>query len=314
MAWPFVAFLFLVVVASLALLIYLRVSRRPAFRQTAKEVVIREPGKRLLGAPQPVAPEARKDLAFARLSQSAYEKIRPEQKSLDFSGAPRVDTALREAGWVPWPDFPDDGLEQEIAKSHLRLQVWTDRSHSSIAVAFGGTVFTSGKDWRSNFRWFIPHHDDEYTEIVKAFAPAFAQEFLRRKEHPDWAFLQHATIYATGHSLGGGLAQQFAYALPIDPAGPRVTHVFAFDPSPVTGFYSLKKNIRDYNKRNLRIDRVYERGEILAILRSFTNFVYPPSRVNPSIRHVRYNLFWSFNPIAGHSIAELAQKLYEATS
>jgi hypothetical protein len=63
-----------------------------------------------------------------------------------------------------------------------------------------------------------------------------------------------------------------------------VTQVFAFDPSPVTGFYSVEKDIRDYNKENLKIDRIYERGEILAILRSFTNFVYKPSAINPSIR------------------------------
>jgi hypothetical protein len=46
----------------------------------------------------------------------------------------------------------------------------------------------------------------------------------------------------------------------------------------------VEKDIRDYNKENLKIDRIYERGEILAILRAFTNFVYKPSAINPSIR------------------------------
>src|ERR1022692_2969377 len=36
----------------------------------------------------------------------------------------------------------------------------------AVAVAFGGTVFTSGNDWKSNLRWFMPHHKDKYTQIV----------------------------------------------------------------------------------------------------------------------------------------------------
>jgi hypothetical protein len=190
--------------------------------------------------------------------------------------------------------------------------VWTNPSRVELAVAFGGTVFESGKDWRSNFRWFIPHHKDEYTEIVQRFAPAFAAEFLKRKEQPECAFLQHVSIYATGHSLGGGLAQQFAYSLPKNPSGPHVSQVFAFDPSPVTGYYSVEKTIREYNERGLKIDRIYERGEVLAFLRSLTNFLYKPSAANPSIRHVRYALFRTHNPITGHSIAELTCNLETA--
>jgi len=310
MKWQ-VSIVFLATVSVLALLTYLRVSSRPAFRQNSKEVVIMEPGERVLGAPQPVGPEARKDLQFAWLSQSAYEKAMAD-KSRETSAASGVDTALRSLGWAPWTDFPDDGLQQEITKSHLRVQVWTNPSCRAVAVAFGGTVLESGKDWRSNFRWFIPYHDDEYTEIVQRFAPAFAEEFLKREEQPQWAFLRQASIYATGHSLGGGLAQQFAYSLPKDPPGPHVTQVFAFDPSPVTGYYSVKEDIRQYNERDLKIDRIYERSEILAILRSFTNFVYKPSAANPSIRHVRYSLFRTRNPFASHSIEQLARQLEAA--
>jgi pimeloyl-ACP methyl ester carboxylesterase len=181
-----------------------------------------------------------------------------------------------------------------------------------VAVAFGGTVFKSGKDWKSNLRWFIPHHNDEYTQIVNEFGPAFVKEVVRREQEPEWAFLSNAKIYATGHSLGGGLAQQFAYSLPLDSRVPRVSKVFAFDPSPVTGFYSLPENTRNENSNGLEIDRIYERGEILALLRSLENFVYPASAINPKIRQVRYNLF-SRRPISGHSMTDLACKLIEAS-
>jgi hypothetical protein len=291
---------------------YWRVASRPAFRQQSNEVVIREPGKRSLGRPQPVAPEARTDMEFAWLSQAAYQRV-PDGKKSGPAGCPDPDSALQKIGWTRWLNFPDDELREKMSTSHLRVEVWVNSSRNAVAVAFGGTVFKSGKDWKSNLRWFIPHHDDEYTELVQEFGPAFVKEFVKRKEQPEWAFLQHTAIFATGHSLGGGLAQQFAYSLPIDPNVPRVKKVFAFDPSPVTGFYSLDATTRNTNSQNLAIDRIYERGEVLALLRSLENFVYPSSATSPTIRQVRYNLFYSHNPIAGHSIAELTCKLDEVS-
>jgi hypothetical protein len=67
---------------------------------------------------------------------------------------------------------------------------------------------------------------------------------------------------------------------------PRVTEVYAFAPSPVTGFFSVARELRDSNKRALTIDRIYERGEILALARSLMSL--GPSRqtgrrLNPSV-------------------------------
>jgi hypothetical protein len=93
---------------------------------------------------------------------------------------------------------------------------------------------------------------------------------------------------------------------------PRLTKVFSFDPSPVTGFYSVKQGLREYNAKNLAIDRIYERKEVLAILRSFMNFVIRPSIAEPVVRQIRYNLFTKWNIIYDHSIARLACKLYKA--
>jgi hypothetical protein len=301
-----------------------------ALWQVRDQVVTREPGQRRFGPPQPVGPEARRDWLFAWLSQAAYGRTkggrvahaararklqqaataaRAAGQSPGVSSDPDPDTLLRGQGWQPWEGFPDGGLLKKIDVSHLRVEVWENRATRSVAVAFGGTVFSSGKDWKSNLRWFIPHHHDEYTEIVHVFGPAFLAEYQRRAAGPDGAHLHGSRLFSTGHSLGGGLAQQFAYALPVNAEGLRTAQVYAFDPSPVTGFFSVKKSLRDANRRDMAIDRIYERGEVLAYLRSLTSFVFPPSAVDPTIRAIRFNLFPSFNPIRGHSMMELALQL-----
>jgi hypothetical protein len=280
-----------------------------ALHQTRTEVFTREPGHRLLEGPKPADVEVQKDWQFASMSEAAYRRV---QSLKDITACEDPNSVLAHAGWTRWHNFPDDGLAHQIKQSNLRVEVWGRKEPPSVTVAFGGTIFSSGKDWRSNFRWFIPFHVDEYTDVVKVFGPAFVAEFVRRAKEPEWAYLENATIYATGHSLGGGLAQQFAYALPADPSVPRVTQVYAFDPSPVTGFYSIDSRTRNINIRGLKIDRIYERGEILATVRFLTSILfYAPSAINPGIRAVRYSLFDS-NPMSGHSMAQLACELQTA--
>ena len=290
-----------------------------ALGQKASQVVVREPGDRFLSAPEPIAPLAKEHWEFAWLSVAAYLQTPAGQKHtknlLTKTAAPggalppNPLPPLTAAGWTHWRTFPDDELLAKIKKSHLRVQVWERDEPAAVAVTFGGTVFNNDADWRANLRWFLPgRKGDEYTEVVQTIAPAFDLEFKRRAQGMDAGRLSRLEIYSTGHSLGGGLAQQFAYSLPHN-CLKRVKQVYAFDPSPVTGFFSVAKQLRDENKKGLLIDRVYERGEILALLRSLTSFFYKPSAVNAAIRGVRYNLFRAWNPIAAHSIDELATKL-----
>lgn len=270
----------------------------------------------MLGKLRPVAPEAIKHWEYAWISEAAYRKMaaahprrRPRDAKTDNELADNAVEVLQKHGWTLWKDFPDDGLLKKISVSHLRVEVWENRTTNSIVVGFGGTVFKSGKDWKSNLRWFLPKHKDEYTEIVGVLGPAFKNALDQRVE--TWVTAQGAsvTLYATGHSLGGGLAQQFAYALPLGRAQLRVQHVYAFDPSPVTGYFSVDKRLREVNRVGLYIDRIYERGEVLALVRSLTSLFLKPSALNPTIRGVRYNLFPSCNPVHSHSMTELAEGL-----
>lgn len=298
-----------------------------ALFQKSNQVASREPGERFLGHLRPVAEEARTDREFAWLSQAAYGRSVGDKKKgliewlFDVIPGksrrevnPNGESILRGCGWTRWPDFAPQDVLIQMKTSHLRVEVWIKDEPPSIVVAFGGTVFTSGKDWKSNLRWFLPKHKDEYSQIVDLFGPAFVSELCLRNRESKWAHLRNAPIFSTGHSLGGGLAQQFAYSLPTNSDVPRVAQVFAFDPSPVTGFYSVGKALRDTNKANLRIDRIYERGEILAIVRSLTSFFVKPSANSPRIRGVRYSLFYPADPIRGHSMLELASKIETASS
>jgi pimeloyl-ACP methyl ester carboxylesterase len=219
---------------------------------------------------------------------------------------------LRQYGWDLWVKFPDGPLRTIMDQTHLRVEVWEKRSSSIIAVSFGGSIFDNRMDWRSNLRWFLPAHRDAYSDVVQSFAPAFAQEFLGRLMKDDGEYLRNARVVSVGHSLGGGLAQQFAYCLDPKAPVPRVTKVYAFDPSPVTGFFSVEKIIRRLNSRGLKIDRIYERGEILAIARSLVSALWKPSARDPEMRGIRYNLFSIVNPIAGHSMIRMAVKLAAA--
>jgi hypothetical protein len=284
-----------------------------ALGQAPDQVVVRDPGERFLSAPRPIGPYAAEHWQFAWLADSAYGKSRVKgvTKAESARSTEDAETALTRAEWTKWKneDFLSPALRQRFDHYHLRVEVWEKQTPAAVAVTFGGTVFRNEMDWRANLRWFTPGHEDEYTLTQVEFAKAFARQCAKRNELGPPISIH---LYSTGHSLGGGLAQQFAYALPDNTGVPRVEKVYAFDPSPVTGFFSVNKRLRDINRRSLKIDRIYERGEILAIARSLTSLFWKPSAAAPEIRGVRYNLFYTCNPVAGHSMKMLASKLEAA--
>jgi hypothetical protein len=270
-----------------------------------------------LSAPKPAKSYAVEDWEFAWLAASAYGKTHAaaKRRARTDDAEEHVDpeTALRAAGWERWDGFPNDGLHRKIKQTHLRVEVWEKCREGGtlvVAVTFGGTVFNNQMDWRANLRWFLPGGQrDQYTDVVRTFAPAFVDELIKRLTARAVSSIE---IISTGHSLGGGLAQQFAYAHCLDERVPRVTHVYAFDPSPVTGFFSVKRSVRDVNRKSLKVDRIYERGEILAIVRSITSVLWKPSKTAPQIRGRRYFLFFAWNPVAGHSMVKMAVRMSAA--
>ena len=91
----------------------------------------------------------------------------------------------------------------------------------------------------------------------------------------------------------------------------QIDVVYAFDPSVVTGFFSVDADARSKNQKGMRIYRVYERGEVLAILRWAMKKVFPIAIADPRIVGIRYNFKRGKDPIDEHNMPDLACSLKE---
>src|SRR6185312_17258376 len=110
--------LLLVVITALivvGVLAFLRIAMRPAFRQRPDQVVIRRPGQRMFGAPEPLGKTGAEDFPFALLSQAAYQH-KPDAKRGKPGECLDPDSTLQQCGWTRWPDFGDSRLRSQIQK------------------------------------------------------------------------------------------------------------------------------------------------------------------------------------------------------
>lgn len=304
--------------------------------QDPNEALIREPGNRIYNAPEPVAVTAKSLWEYAVLSENVYSdrrakkpsdlpaknglRSKPQEPSPEaYSDActPDSQAPIPLPGWTRWTNVPSPDLLKEADDVGLVVEIWEKSSAPPIiAAVFRGTEW-SLRDWITNIRWFIPFHRDQYTLVAEKVGNELLQEVKKRLE-TDRERYSAVTLVATGHSLGGGLAQHLAYSLPSDrmPDGmltPRVNPVHVFDPSPVTGWFSVDRNVRETNAKGLRIDRAFEHGEILAYLRLIMSYINPPTANDPSIREIRYNFVDSINPFSSHSMRLLACELVQAS-
>jgi hypothetical protein len=206
------------------------------------------------------------------------------------------------AGWRLDPALLD--IAEPPPRSYkvkgMKYQTWVKESPGAppqVFIVFRGTDADQLGDWLSNFRWvtrFIPFLWDQYDQ-TRDLTPLLVKH-IREKYGND------SSIIATGHSLGGGLAQQAAYM------SEHIRKVYVFNPSSVTGYYSVDKADREKNQKGMTIYRIYEHGEVLAYLRLLMKGLYPISHTDPKIVEIRYNLVEG-NMVAQHSMKKFACEL-----
>jgi len=198
------------------------------------------------------------------------------------AGHRREDTDfLRERGWRQWEDIPAiskrEDWRYEIAG--LSYEIWEKHDADQIIVALVFRGNDEAVDWRTNLRWvtrYTPFVKDQYMQ-VQSLSPLLVDEIHKRHRG------KYIRIVTTGHSMGGGLAQQAAYA------SVRIKEVFAFEPSPVTGFYSVPDPPRSANAKGIVVRRIYERGEVLTTFRRLVRWLNPLSLKDSAIIEIRFN-------------------------
>ena len=270
---------------------------------------------------QPAGPTAARVLPYALLAEQSYEpsvyakrRMAPRATGCiadDPEGCDMLEDSKRAAAWLHrwryvWScDGPDACKTRTPGQTEpvggLGVQVWARKGVRcpEAVVAFRGTIQGNKGDWESNFHWILralPIYD-QYDQVRDHIG-----DFIGHIERDKCYRAGPTQITAVGHSLGGGLAQLAAYA------DPRIRRVYAFDPSMVTGYYSVNPANRDENVKGLRMERVFEHGEILAYGRYIMRQFIPPSPCNPRVVSIRFNVIHG-SPIAQHSLTDFDNAL-----
>jgi hypothetical protein len=208
--------------------------------------------------------------------------------------------ALRNKGW----DFGSGPSFQVWART--RFPHTNRGACSEVSIAFRGTVGWSGGDWFSNADRFGSPYDDYYHQLQRNIDGIISS--IKRLP----CYRQATQIVSTGHSLGAGLAQ-FA-ALANKPASSRITKVFAFDPSPVTGAHLVEKRLLQANAAGLTIDRIYQEGEVLSYAREAIQEFPPTGSVcKPFVRTVKVDAVSGSGAVGLHGVNPLAVQIVKAS-
>lgn len=232
-----------------------------------------------------------RDLLGCEYTKSSFEGDR------NF-GMPRSQKSIsREGYWERWVPVATKAGDQPPCVNDLKdglfYETYARRNPDGriieFVIAYRGTENRKGQwaiDWSSNSANIFGIEPSAY-----ANARDRLEELIKimRKEGPE------AKIYAVGHSLGGGLAQQAGYL------SPEIAEIYTFNTSPVTNWSNLRL-LGKVKKGYPIIHRVANGGEALTSIRFITTAV-------TSTRHGRHDIQIQFGPkafVKGHSIGVLA--------
>jgi hypothetical protein len=261
---------------------------------------------------KPAKPYAYLYLPYAQMATLAYTnepylangcpsaaRLRASPTEDNLIAAARIDR-LHAAGWsCLFGQFGAIGCPPgRRCVEGLAYHVWRRNGCGEAVIAFRGTDSGDVGDWLSNFRWFVSNSVfDQYDQVQTAM-----KGVIQRVQDEG---CRPRVIIATGHSLGGGLAQHAAFA------DSRVNYVYAFDPSPVTAFFGVPFPTRSEASEKLGIDRIYESGEVLSLPRYLVSGAVPTSACRPRVRVVRFSTATSASLLERHRMSGLTQGLAE---
>lgn len=176
---------------------------------------------------------------------------------------------------------------------------------SEVSIAFRGSTF-SVADWVSNLSPVTGYVADDHYRQLRRNIDAILRKIARLDCYRDAS----TQVVSVGHSLGGGLAQFAAMAQ--KPGRARISKVFAFDASPVTGASYVDSERRKKNA-DVEVDLLFQSGEALEPLRGLPrklrSLVGRKTPPNPCLRTVEFGLFVPGNPVDMHSMPALARGL-----
>lgn len=201
-----------------------------------------------------------------------------------------------EAGWRRWlapdrkagdapPCFDEFGLYYET----YVYATTKEGPPQEAVIAFRGTENRAGQtllDWTTSFSAAVGIEPRQYAEARTRVLSLIDQLQAANGE---------VKIYVTGHSLGGGLAQQAGYL------SKSVKEVFTFNTSPVTNWTNLR--FEGLVEQGFPIiHRIYHGGEFLELPR----FIATQSTTARYGRHDIGVQFDKRNPTRGHSMKIIA--------
>lgn len=136
--------------------------------------------------------------------------------------------------------------------------VFRNRSNEidEAVIVFRGTEGLNLRDWGANLSVSVGAEPQQYRIALSEIEPVIDE--LKRISSA------RLSIYTTGHSLGGGLAQQIGYRFA------EISTVYAFNPSPVTNWTWLVLKHGGPRQDWPVIYRVYHTGEALHHVRNIT--------------------------------------------
>lgn len=223
--------------------------------------------------------------------------LKADWKGNRLRGMPR--SADDRQGWERWAPGGDAEPPCRNSENGLFYETYVYREKpeqedkpgriTKAVIAFRGTENRSGQwlsDWSTSFAAAFGLESSQYRE-----ARDHIPQLIARLQDENKAI----EIYAVGHSLGGGLAQQAGYL------SKDVKEVFTFNTSPVTNWTRLRHEGLVRQAYPI-IHRIYHGGEFLEAPR----FV---STSTTSARYGRHDIgvqFGKRNAASGHSMKILA--------